>query len=154
MNKIKIVIIVLALLVLVGASAFVVLSKNIKSANTDIEPVASEEEVILKVDPEDLGLTLSSRADKKAVIMKMTKLSGISSIEYELTYESEGEIPRGVIGNIELKNGETSTTKEMLLGTCSKNVCKYYEGVKKVQLLLKLTYPDGSLAEAEEEYSF
>ena len=61
----------------------------------------------------------------------------IKTIEYELVYDSQG-LPRGVIGSIDLKDNEHQVQRKLTLGTCSKNVCKYDEGVEKGTLTLRL----------------
>lgn len=103
-----------------------------------------------KIDPEDIGLTLSPRADGKAVILKITELEDLSSVEYELSYLAKGDIPRGVIGTIQVKPGDREISRELLLGTCSRNVCKYDEGVTSVTLIGKVTKTDGKIYSVEQ----
>lgn len=111
-------------------------------------------ETIESIDPSELGLTLTARSDKRAVNLQITQLSGIKSIEYELSYLTKGDIPRGVIGSIEVKTSDKKITRELLLGTCSRNVCKYDEGVKSVTLVAKITKTDGKILQAESKLDF
>jgi len=46
------------------------------------------------------------------------------------------------VGTINL-NGETSITRKILLGTCSRNVCKYDEGITDGVLTLRLRGAEG-----------
>lgn len=100
-------------------------------------PVVEEEipiEDLLTTNP--FGVSLTPRADKKAVILKIaTPSADLKTIEYELTYETT-EAPQGVLGKIDYQ-GEKTLEREIILGTCSKNVCRYHTGVKKVTLTLK-----------------
>lgn len=74
------------------------------------------------------------RADRKALIVNFSNLQTAASISYELTYLSEG-ISQGVAGNI-TSSSETSTQRELLFGTCSKNVCRYHTGITQMKLVV------------------
>ncbi len=79
-----------------------------------------------------VDVSLEPRFDNKAVILKVSKYTNTTvSIEYEMSYETKAGLPRGVLGKIDTKN-LPSVIKEITLGTCSKNVCVYDEGVKKL----------------------
>lgn len=81
------------------------------------------------------GVDIKPRFDKKAVFLKIASFPAqLATIEYELTYDAK-EGPRGVLGTISYKN-ENNIQREILLGTCSKNVCRYDEGVTKVTLTI------------------
>ena len=93
----------------------------------------------------EVEVELLPRKDKKAVILKIAKIpDGVTSIDYELTYETEEGLPRGVLGTIRLQEGERRVEREIILGTCSRNVCVYDTGVEKVNLVLKFNSPQGS----------
>lgn len=66
-----------------------------------------------------------------------------TSIDVELTYNTAQGLPKGAIGKIRL-SGESSATKEILLGTCSRGVCRYDEGVEKVSVILRFNSSDGA----------
>lgn len=110
------------------------------------------EEEIGSISTQDLGLTLVARSDKRAVKFEITKITGIASIDYELSYLAKGDIPRGVIGQIDVKATDKKIASDYLdLGSCSRNVCKYDEGVSSVTLILKITTKDGKILQAEKE---
>ena len=101
---------------------------------------------------EEVEIDLTSRFDKKAVILTISQIPPeITSIDYELSYETDENLPRGVLGTIHLEEGEKSVEREILLGTCSRNVCVYDVGVEKVNLVMKFNSPSGS-SQFQKEY--
>lgn len=94
-----------------------------------------------------LGLTLKAGLGGKTVIVALTNVAGISAIEYELSYTSKGDIPRGAIGQLDLTKKPVS--KEITLGTCS-DKCHYDEGVSNIKIVLKITKDDGKVYQAEQ----
>lgn len=108
----------------------------------------NQEETIAMLKPEDIGLTLVMSADGKKVILGITKTDDISSIDYELSYTSTGDIPRGAIGHVDVVAGQ-KITKEITLGTCS-DVCHYDQGVRDVKIVVKVTKTDGNVFQVEE----
>ncbi len=102
-----------------------------------ITPTPTPEMKILK-DGEGPTVDLVSRADRQAVTLKIASISAdIKSIEYSLVYDTNG-VQRGVLGTLDNK-GKTSIVKELLLASCSKNVCVFDKNVTKLQLDVKFT---------------
>lgn len=148
-QKILIFAIVTVLIVILGGGYFVLSSKKEtpKPADTQVEAQPSEETVnILK--PEDIGLTLSVTPDKKRVIMEITNLKDLSSLDYELSYTSKENIPRGAIGNIEVSPKDKMIKKEIVLGTCS-DVCHYDQEISDIKLVVKVTKLDNKVYSVE-----
>lgn len=137
---IGIAVVVLAILVVGG---FYVLSSK-KSSNSTQQD--SQEEQVLTLKPEDIGLELSLSDDSKKVTMEVTKVDGIISLEYQLLYNSKGDVPRGVIGTLDIK-GDT-IKKEIVLGTCS-DVCHYDEDVSNIKIIVKVVKTDGKTYQVE-----
>ena len=120
-----------------------------------------DEQVVEKMSPEEIGLTMEANSSKKAVKFMIAKADGIKSIEYQVTYEAdstaaeqseggEDRVQRGITGEAMMKGGESSYTSEWLdLGSCSKNVCRYDTGVSSVTLTLKVT-KDNKIYEVEQ----
>lgn len=73
-------------------------------------------------------IALASRPDGKELTLKVENLKNFTTVEYELTYLTEG-VQRGVIGTVQLKEGESSFSRNLLLGTCSRGVCRFDENV-------------------------
>lgn len=101
---------------------------------------------------EEIEVNLTSAQGGKAVILSISQIPlGTTSIDYELSYETGEGLPRGVLGTIRLKEDEETVEREIVLGTCSRNVCTYDEGVEKINLVLKFNSPEGS-SQFQEEY--
>lgn len=131
--------IVVLVVVLIGGYAVVkILTKP--------APETQEEQEILDLPPADSSIIvdLKKRADDKYLILTVSKIpSGTDSIEYDLSYDTDKGINTGAYGKVDL-NGKSEITKEILLGTQSKNNFKYDTGVTSVDLVLKFNHPDGA----------
>lgn len=134
---------IVVLIVVVAGGSFFVLSK--KSSDTTSQLI--EQEKILTMSPDEIGLVLTMGEDGKRVIMEIGNVGGLRSVEYQLSYTSEGDIPRGVIGTVDIEEGE-SVRKELVLGTCS-DVCHYDEDIKDIKIILKVTKTDGKVYQVE-----
>lgn len=141
MNKSKI-ISFLTILIISG----VLLSGCGKKPVTKVQPsLTPEEETIPTVSPKEFEANITARADQKAVILTITKYpKTTTSMEYELTYDTDG-VERGVMGTINVDQaGSDQITREILLGTCSKNVCVYDKNVKSIKLVLRIETSKGT----------
>ena len=99
-------------------------------------------------------VTLVSRVDGKELTLSISGIVGAKTLEYELTYlagEPGNQLQRGVVGSVELE-GRTDYTKAILLGSCSKNVCKYDEGVSEGTITLTLRAPEGTAQKYESAF--
>src|SRR5690606_38045758 len=139
-NKLIVGVIAVILLVLVGFLGFNMLRGG--SSNDNDRSSRFQDQDVREVDPSEIGLDLRLRDDKQAVIITATKIDGIESLEYELTYDAEVEeggrtavVPRGAVGELSIGGNEASA--EVDLGTCSSGVCKYDTVVSDVNVLIK-----------------
>lgn len=144
-NRNLIIGLVIGLVVLVGGAYFLT-SK--KAAPAPVDQTQTEEKVTT-MKPEEIGLSLTVSTDQKKVIMVVAKTDGISGLDYELSYTSKGNIPRGVIGHIDIKVAGKPVTQEITLGTCS-DVCHYDQDVKDIKLILKVAKIDGTTSQVEQ----
>lgn len=126
-------------IVLVGFIFVFLKGKKTGSPSTDSGSQVSNQ-VVLPIE-ERPYLILVPRADGHELKLGLSNLKNIKSVDYELVYLA-GKVSRGVIGSVDLK-GESSFSRDLLLGSCSKNVCKYDEGVSSGTLTLKLTGTEG-----------
>jgi hypothetical protein len=144
-----IIIVAIVLLVLVGGGYFLFFSNNTSNKTLNVQPEEVEEEIISEITPEELGLSLTASAGNRTVTMEITNLDGIISLDYELSYNSKGDIPRGIVGNIEVTSKDKEIKKELVLGTCS-DVCHYDEDVSDIKIILKVTKTDGTVYHTEQ----
>lgn len=140
-NKNLIIVGVIVLILLVGGGIFLATKKSSKPTI----PVQQSEE-ILTLSPDDIGLSLTKGKDENRVIMKVNKVDGIRVIEYQLSYKSAGDIPRGVIGNVEATGNPIE--KEIYMGTCS-DVCHPDKEISDIKIILKITKTDGKIYQVE-----
>lgn len=146
---------VIVVVILIGAGVWFFMGRGGSSGDQAAGDDISQNVVTVK--PEEIGLVLTPRADGKAITMKITKLNGIKSIEYDVSYDAnvidEGEtvtVPRGVVGSaILVMPGDSEVSRDLDLGTCSRNVCKYDDVVGPVKFVLKVTYTSGKVASVE-----
>ena len=150
-KKILAIVGVVVAVALVGGGYFLFAGKPAPQA----EEANEEEMMAQEISAEEIGLTMNASPDGKKVNFSVEKAEGITSMEYEVTYEadstaqerSEGGEPRvqrGITGEATLKAGESSYESEWLdLGSCSRNVCKYDSGVSEVNMTLKIVKEDG-----------
>jgi hypothetical protein len=138
-KNILIAIIVVVVLALGIVTAFLIKGRN--ASKIEVEP---EEEGVLIETPlkERPYVTLTPRADGKEFTLEISRFGDAETIEYELVYLSQG-LSRGVVGSVEVK-GESSISRDLLLGTCSRNVCKYDEGVEEGTLTLRFRSEEGT----------
>ena len=91
---------------------------------------------------------MEQSSDNRKVILEVTNTEGLAGLDYELSYIAKGELPRGVIGHIDVKQAGKAVRQEITLGTCS-DVCHYDEDVSNIKLILKVTKTDGTVSQAE-----
>lgn len=144
-NKKLITFLAIGLVVLIGG--LLVMSGS-KKAEPVVEQAPIEEQVSM-IKPEDIGLSLSASADNTKIILEVKNTEDLAGLDYELSYTSKGDIPRGVIGHIDIKQEGKPVRQEITLGTCS-DVCHYDEDVSEVKLILKVTKTDNTTAQVEE----
>lgn len=138
-KNLKIVLIVLIALGLIGGGAFFLFK-----AKKPVEEIAAPklEGVPIETTLEERPyVTLTPRTDGHELTLEISRIKNAQTIEYELVYFSAG-LSRGVIGSIDL-DGEAAVERKLLLGTCSRNVCKYDEDITEGTLTLRFRAPDG-----------
>ncbi len=132
------------ILILLAGGIFLLFSKKTETKQLPV----TEEASIPALKPEDIGLTLEMDSSGQKVIMKIENVSDITSVDYQLSYTSTGDIPRGAIGHLDVKNGQP-INQQIVLGTCS-DVCHYDDDVSDIKLVVKVTKTDGSVYEVEQ----
>lgn len=138
-KNLLITIIVLAVVLLGIGGFFVWRGKRVSQPTLTPEP----EGVLIETPLEERPyVTLTPRTDGREFTLDISRIKNAETIEYELVYLTRG-LSRGVIGSVDLKEGETVISRKLLLGTCSRGVCKYDEDVTEGTLTLRFRGPDG-----------
>jgi hypothetical protein len=129
-------------LILITVVTFITLANPLSSA------LAAKPRIKPSVRTNNAGVSSSAisavrlRPDRKAVIVTFLNLNKYQNVSYTLTYTANG-IDQGVSGSISTA-GQTSASRELLFGTCSKNVCTYHVGIRDMRLEITATTPSGS----------
>ncbi len=74
-------------------------------------------------------VTPKIRNDRHALIIYFSNLQNAESISYMLIYKTNGQ-EEGAGGSV--KPSEGSASRELLFGTCSKNVCRYHTNISNM----------------------
>ena len=82
------------------------------------------------------------RSDKLGILLSFANFSGIQSVSYLFTYNTNG-IQQGAGGTIS-KNNNPMLERQLLFGTCSTNVCTYHYNLTNARLTLTAKYSNGT----------
>ncbi len=145
-NKQLLIAIAVLAVIAIGGGVYMLSSKNTKTSSVTSEGMVEESVPVLSAS--ELGLTMSARGDNKAVKFVIANAKDITGVDYELSYVTKGDIPRGAIGHVEPLGTKMESTF-IDLGTCSSGKCKYDEGVTSVKLFLKIMKSDGKSYQAD-----
>lgn len=131
---------VIAILLIVGIFAFWMKSTSKPKVQSSI---IDEEELDVPLEPVDASVVVKLEAlqGKREMLLTAENFpSGTEEIEYEITYNTVGDIPQGLIGSLEIKGG--SASKQTTVGTCSSGRCTYHQvsGPMKVFLVFSGSY--------------
>ena len=156
MNKKIIIGISLALLGLVVLS-FAVISTIKSFTAKPVKPSVNADEIDLSLPEADPSIKVSavfSKTKDNAVELSASGLSGkVSFVAYEMTYESGGLVKGVNSGSKPIEtSGKDSFSREVYLGTCSKNVCKPDAGVKKVSVVMEFTDSNGKKSQFSKDF--
>lgn len=151
-NKLMIISVIVVAAVLIGGGAYMLLGKKTAPAvNTSANTSQDQTQNVPTLAPSDVGMSLAVTRGGKSVTMTVTKLGDITALDYEVTYTANNNgssIPRGVIGHIDVKPGQSQITQEVVLGTCS-DVCHYDTVASSVKFSVKVTKADGKVYEVD-----
>lgn len=74
------------------------------------------------------------RSDRRAIVINFAGLSNANSVNYSLTYDSNG-LAQGAVGTM-MNIAGSSDSRELLFGTCSHGVCRYHTGITNARLVI------------------
>ncbi|OGK20326.1 hypothetical protein A3C23_02860 [Candidatus Roizmanbacteria bacterium RIFCSPHIGHO2_02_FULL_37_13b] len=140
----KILVSVVIVLMLIVGFFLIKSNKKVSPSKTQTEELLPESEIIPTVGS---STTVDLKADRLKREVSLT-IKGVpestNNIEYEMSYLADGNLPKGVIGTVEV-DGKTEVEKTgITLGTCSSGACVYDKGVKSIKVALKFNGEYGS----------
>lgn len=71
------------------------------------------------------------RNDRRALVVSFNNLQNANSVSYTLIYRTEGR-EEGAGGSVRTSEGN-SASRELLFGTCSKNICRYHTNITNMR---------------------
>ena len=134
--------ILLVLVVLIGGF-FLFNSQKSDSATGDEMLISSD---LPELTPEDIGMVVTVRDDKKAVMFELNKAKDIEKVEYTIEYEAETEegiANQGIFGEMNIGADGITKTDFREFGTCSAGKCRYDNVTSDITITLKVTKKDG-----------
>lgn len=81
------------------------------------------------------------RKDRQALIVYFNNLKTTKSVSYMLTYKTNGQ-EEGAGGSVNPPQGNNAS-RELLFGTCSKNVCRYHPNLSSMNFEVKAQLKSG-----------
>ncbi|MBI2430744.1 MAG: hypothetical protein HYV39_01875 [Candidatus Levybacteria bacterium] len=81
------------------------------------------------------------RGDRKALLISFGSLQNATNVSYALYYSTLGR-EEGAGGSVRKEEG-SSASRELLFGTCSKNVCTYHQSIKNMKFEVTGTLKSG-----------
>ncbi|GEM_PF-833684 len=116
----------------------------ISAATTEAKllPQAKGKTVSTSTKSSGSGISISPRvrSDRKALTISFGNLQNATSVSYTLTYQTNGQ-QEGAGGTI--SSAGSSATRELLFGTCSKNVCRYHTNITNAKLEVRYSSTNG-----------
>lgn len=139
MKKKTIIIIAVIVLLAIVTGFLVYKAVGNKAAAPIVEQQNLDGPTPIPADPNLVVIATWSRsADNTVIISVKAMASKYQSVGYELTYDSQGLIKGVNSGSKPIDvTGKDSFSREIYLGTCSRNVCKPDLGVKTVSVALE-----------------
>lgn len=148
---------ILVLVIISGVTIFYVASarkattvtKNGKNfVDSPLAPAAT-------LKPEDIGLTLaladSGKSAGHAIDMHITKIDGITGVDYEFSYVYGDNLNQGGFGHLDVKSGDSELFQQIILGTCSSGVCRYDANPTHFKMVLRVSKTDGKTYQVTKE---
>jgi len=110
--------------------------------------------VILPPVDESVVVGLEQSAKANTVDLTAKGLAGkYTSVSYEFTYDSEGLIKGVNSGSTPIDvTGKSEFTREIYLGTCSRNVCTPDKGVTTVSVVMTFTGTTGDKSQFSKDF--
>lgn len=130
MQKITLIGFVVLFLIILSAPTVFAAKKFVPKKSTVKYTAVSGIPAVVSYRPDRLGLNLSFR-----------NFSGLESVSYSFTYNTNG-MAQGAGGKVTAANNPTAA-RELLFGTCSRGACRYHYNLSGARLTLTARYTNG-----------
>lgn len=124
------------IILIIGLVVFFINVNKSKLKQVEPQDDILPKSVIIPTVDASVTVTLISKNNKEVVLTVNKIPPGTTNIEYELSYFTNDDLPKGVIGTIPIEN-ENMIERKITLGTCSSGKCVYDQGVEKIKVSLK-----------------
>lgn len=142
-----IIVFVVGLVVVIASILILKAVKNKKNADQIVDEEMSLVELSFDKRP-FVSLTPSADGHYLGLNIEKINIDGVSSIDYELLYDTENAVTQGVPGTFSL-DGKSSVGADLLLGSESSGKFRYDKGVEKGTLTIWLRDEKGRLMAKE-----
>lgn len=105
---------------------FFIFIPEINAAKILPQAKSSSKTAVKKSQGSGISVAPKLRRDRQALIVNFGNLQNTQSVSYMLVYKTNGQ-EEGAGGSIKPSGG--NATRELLFGTCSKNVCRYHPNI-------------------------
>lgn len=153
--KNKMVLLYVGLVVLLAGTGFVVYKAVFGGPSTS--QTAQNASPTPQIEPtvdSSVAVTLTKSTKPYTLDLNVTGLSGkYATVGYEFSYESKGLIKGVNSGSKPLDvSGKTDFSREVYMGTCSRNDCTPDVGVTKVSVALEFTDTSGAKSQFSKDF--
>ena len=93
---------------------------------------SSKKTASIKTSTSGIIVTPKIRGDRHALLIYFSNLQNAESVSYMLIYKTNGQ-DEGAGGSVN-PSLASSASRELLFGTCSKNVCRYHTNLSNMSL--------------------
>lgn len=126
------------LLIIVSIFVFSIFIQEVSAAKVLPQSKSNTKTVVKKSQGSGISVAPKLRRDRQALIVNFGNLQNAQSVSYMLVYKTNGQ-SEGAGGSV--KPSEGNATRELLFGTCSKNVCRYHPNITNMsfEVTTKLT---------------
>lgn len=122
-----------------------VLGISVYAANAQAKVLPQSAKAGIKTARQSVSSTISVspklRKDRRALHVNFSNLQNAKSVSYMMVYKTNGQ-EEAAMGALNL-TGAPNQSSELLLGTCSKNVCRYHNGISDARLEVSYTSKNG-----------
>lgn len=134
---------ILAAVLVVGGIFMAVRGQNNQSSEDEDISIGAG---LPELTPEEIGMEVTVRDDKNALMFELTKADDIEKVEYTIEYEAqteEGVANQGIFGEMNIGEDGITKTDFREFGSCSAGRCRYDDVISDVTINLKVTKKDG-----------